>query len=652
MQCTLEPTGAYNSAANGMAECGIGVVCPQAQICLYASGLDVEFWCFALSHAALLCKMRPRLETQISSHEAFLKKIPNYANLAIWGSPVYVVDWRLTRQRPESATITGRFLGYAESHQIIAYKDDVTGLIQYAHHTAINELDLKNLPGNQGPAAKFLTGIIPDVRHELELLQAIPDLTPMLQPWLSNKLVSYHVPYDVTCNVIGVVTDVDQQFDCLKLVLLLPGSPAKQHLATKNAIGYYIFSMNGVRIRSVSDIRLIVHGYHELEGSGRPAYLTGITILFGITSLNDPEPKQIEFSKNGHATAQAVWSIIASSTLDNHTATIGVVEASLIGSTMSPDISTTKIESSQEILQPINRDAPPLQRVQVMGSRNDPRLANVEMEQAFLQAPDNDIIEYVQLIITSSLHFNTDVLLDEIIAFVTSIMASDLHPTCLKFWHHAMQDPVHKGNWIEAMYKHCDSFYAVRTFRPPCIPPASVTVLPAVIVFKMIINAMKQINAHKVRICAHGGHQEQGQDFKESFAHTVLGRLIKIGVAVSAFLGWNIFHFDIHNAFQTCPDNVPEQDCTWLCINQTWLDYYPERHPLEWPRVQALLDKKHCPEQFAVEMFMFVKGQTDASHKWGELIGKFVFDNLGLIANCADPCTYSGIYKGQPVILC
>jgi hypothetical protein len=87
------------------------------------------------------------------------------------------------------------------------------------------------------------------------------------------------------------------------------------------------------------------------------------------------------------------------------------------------------------------------------------------------------------------------------------------------------------------MYKHLDSCYAVGTFGPPRIPPSDVTVLPAVIVLKMIVNAVKQINAHKVRICAHGGHQVQGLDFEESFAHTVLGRSTKISVAVSCFLG-------------------------------------------------------------------------------------------------------------------
>jgi hypothetical protein len=61
--CLIEPTGAYNSAANGLVEQGIGVVCVQAQICLFASGLNVSFWCFAHSHAAMLCKYCPRVDT-------------------------------------------------------------------------------------------------------------------------------------------------------------------------------------------------------------------------------------------------------------------------------------------------------------------------------------------------------------------------------------------------------------------------------------------------------------------------------------------------------------------------------------------------------------------------------------------------------------
>jgi hypothetical protein len=101
--------------------------------------------------------------------------------------------------------------------------------------------------------------------------------------------------------------------------------------------------------------------------------------------------------------------------------------------------------------------------------------------------------------------------------------------------------------------------------------------------------------------------------------------LIKIGVTILCYLRWLIFYFSIHNAFQTWPNNVPEQVRTWLRVSQTWLDYYQEQHLLQWPPIQALLDKNHCLEQFAVEMFMFVQGRTDASQKWGELVEEFFF---------------------------
>jgi hypothetical protein len=198
------------------------------------------------------------------------------------------------------------------------------------------------------------------------------------------------------------------------------------------------------------------------------------------------------------------------------------------------------------------------------------------MDKALFPQPDDDIIACIRSIIVYSMDLYANVPLDNIIAFVQLIMALDLNPISPKLWHHAMKDPAHKSCWIEAMFKHLDSCYAIGTFGLPRIPPPKVTVLPAIIVLKMVINAVKQINAHKVRVCVHGGHQEQGCDFEESFAHTVLGRSIKISVAIACYLAWLIFHFEIHNAFQTCPDNSPESERTWLCINQTWLAFYRE----------------------------------------------------------------------------
>jgi hypothetical protein len=250
--------------------------------------------------------------------------------------------------------------------------------------------------------------------------------------------------------------------------------------------------MNGIRIRTISDIRLILHDYHQLDNKRGPVYLTGITILFGLLDVTKPEPDQLEFSEHDHATARAVWSIIAGASLINETIAVAGIET-----TPSPQEKPSNVATQ-------------LQKVHVTGGGMDPCLASNDMNNALQQPPGDDVIAYVRSIITSSLHFNTDIPIEEITAFVMSIMASDLNPVRPKFWHHAMKDPVHKGNWVEAMYKHLDSCYAVGTFGQPKIPPSTVTVLPAVIVLKMVINAVKQINAHKVRICAHGGHQVQG----------------------------------------------------------------------------------------------------------------------------------------------
>jgi hypothetical protein len=83
-----------------------------------------------------------------------------------------------------------------------------------------------------------------------------------------------------------------------------------------------------------------------------------------------------------------------------------------------------------------------VEEVNPAGGGTDPRLAKSEMNHALIPPPDDEILAYVKAIVTSSLYLQTNVPMEDIVAFVQSIMASDLHPTCPKFWHHAMKDPV------------------------------------------------------------------------------------------------------------------------------------------------------------------------------------------------------------------
>ena len=176
-----------------------------------------------------------------------------------------------------------------------------------------------------------------------------------------------HVPYDVTCHVLGVVTEDDRHFDQQQLISLTPGSPAERHLANKNALGYYILSMNGVRIRSVSDIRLILHDYHDPDGNRSPAYLSGITMLFGVAQPNSPEPDHLEFSEQDHATACVVWSVLASSFVENET---------------DPNATFTNMTLTDDTLNHTGY---------ATGGGHDPQVAQLEMQAALLSPSEDDV---------------------------------------------------------------------------------------------------------------------------------------------------------------------------------------------------------------------------------------------------------------------
>jgi hypothetical protein len=80
------------------------------------------------------------------------------------------------------------------------------------------------------------------------------------------------------------------------------------------------------------------------------------------------------------------------------------------------------------------------------------------------------------------------------------------------------------------------------------LPPPGATVLPAVVVLKLVLNQLKQAAADKICVCINGGLEIQGKDYEESYAHTILTPSLKIILAVACCLTWLLFHFDIHNA--------------------------------------------------------------------------------------------------------
>jgi hypothetical protein len=88
---------------------------------------------------------------------------------------------------------------------------------------------------------------------------------------------------------------------------------------------------------------------------------------------------------------------------------------------------------------------------------------------------------------------------------IWSILQTASDPKCPCSFSAALKEPVHRGKWIAAFYKHLDSCYALGTYGCPKVPAAKATVLPAVVVLKVVLNQLKQAAAHKIRACVNGG---------------------------------------------------------------------------------------------------------------------------------------------------
>jgi hypothetical protein len=199
-----------------------------------------------------------------------------------------------------------------------------------------------------------------------------------------------------------VVTEPGVEQERLHLVALTPGLPAAcYYLGDKNVIGHYILTMNGVRIRSVTDIQHILHNYHA------------------------PEPEQLDSSAQDHATACVVWELIAES-FDTNEASLDIVthEASLDNVTQQVSFATSS---------PVEHTPLSWTTIFINGGGTDPCLAFEEMEWHLLVQLDDDIIAFVWSIFMASLTMDIKAPIDDIISFVQSTVALDLSPICPKF---------------------------------------------------------------------------------------------------------------------------------------------------------------------------------------------------------------------------
>ena len=136
--------------------------------------------------------------------------------------------------------------------------DQLTKRFNYGHHYIVDEFDLHKHPCNRSPAARMLAGdplpadAADNIREDLTLLE------PDISPWLSDSLVNFHIPHDPPGKTFGFVLHPHPGFGRLRIINFIPGSYAHEYLQHKNLSGTFILAINGISIRSITEIAYIL----------------------------------------------------------------------------------------------------------------------------------------------------------------------------------------------------------------------------------------------------------------------------------------------------------------------------------------------------------------------------------------------------------
>jgi hypothetical protein len=202
--------------------------------------------------------------------------------------------------------------------------DQLTKRFNYGHHYVVDELDLHKLPSDRSPSARMLAGDpIPsdasdNIREELSRLE------PDISPWLTDSLVNYHVPHCPPGKTFGFVLDPHPGFGRLRIISFIPGSYAHEYLQHKRLAGTFLLAINGIAIRSITEISLILDDVETRSAASSNAHFTGFTFLFGRLTTADIVPDVLDLQAADHASLRSVFSLC----LDIHSLDV----------TMNPDL--------------------------------------------------------------------------------------------------------------------------------------------------------------------------------------------------------------------------------------------------------------------------------------------------------------------------
>jgi hypothetical protein len=194
------------------------------------------------------------------------------------------------------------------------------------------------------------------------------------------------------------------------------------------------------------------------------------------------------------------------------------------------------------------------------------------------------------------------------------------------YWHQAMQEPD-RADFLKAavaeVKSHVDNKHFVLMERKDL--PEDTKVLASVWSMKRKRRILsREIYKWKARLNAHGGQQEHGINFWETYAPVVNWFSIRLFLVISILQGWHTRQIDFVLAF-------PQADVE--------CDMYME--------VPPGFDVKGAKKKYCLKLKKNIYGTKQAGRVWNKHLHKGL-TKLGYVSSKIDPCVY---YKGRSVFM-
>ena len=256
----VEVTSPDSSSSIGLVERPHRSIADAVRTMLFAAGLPLKYWPYALVYYVLIHNCLPHGEREESAYTICTKRKFNVSLLRVFGCRCYALPTESRDVKLDVHARPGIFLGYRKSLRVALYIDAATGKVKTTRHITFDEgmLDSANPP----PFAKFIAN--PEVPMDTMDLGEHEDLRISLSPFTSTVDVPCSFrPHDE--HALGVQFDRCPRYRrVFATAFTRPFGPHSMDTANRRFIGSYVLKIGDHPVFTQDDILRIVHHYRHL----------------------------------------------------------------------------------------------------------------------------------------------------------------------------------------------------------------------------------------------------------------------------------------------------------------------------------------------------------------------------------------------------